>query len=59
MKNILYKTVLLSLIFTLFSCGEKSSQSTENESDDRATENEHIQVTQAQFQQSNMSLAQA
>ncbi|MFD1615493.1 efflux RND transporter periplasmic adaptor subunit [Gelatiniphilus marinus] len=58
MKNILYKTVLLSLIFTLFSCGEKSSQSTENESDDRATENEHIQVTQAQFQQSNMSLAQ-
>jgi cobalt-zinc-cadmium efflux system membrane fusion protein len=56
MKLNIYKTVLLSLVFVHFSCGEKSSQSTGVETESKAMVDERVQVTQAQFEQSEMTL---
>ena len=56
MKFNIYKAVLLSLVFFQFSCGEKSSQSKTGETGNKIIENKQIQVTQAQFEQSEMTL---
>lgn len=52
----IYNTVILSLVFTLFSCGEKSKSLTETESESKDMMDDRIQVTQAQFEQSKMTL---
>jgi cobalt-zinc-cadmium efflux system membrane fusion protein len=56
MKLNIYKTVLLILVFVHFSCGEKSSQSTGVETESKAMVDDRVQVTQAQFEQSKMTL---
>ncbi|WOD42971.1 efflux RND transporter periplasmic adaptor subunit [Hwangdonia lutea] len=56
MKHIIYKIFILSSIFTLFNCGQKSSQQIEMEFEENAMKNENIQVTQAQFEQRKMTL---
>jgi cobalt-zinc-cadmium efflux system membrane fusion protein len=56
MKINIYKTILLSLVFIHFSCGEKSSESTAVETENSAIGDDRIQITQAQFEQSKMKL---
>lgn len=51
-----YKIVILSLVFILFSCGEKSKSTTKTESENKDMMDERIQVTQAQFEQGKMTL---
>ena len=55
-KNI-YKTVILFIFAIIISCGDKEKQSIDNGASD-STIDEHIQVTQEQFEQNNMSLGQ-
>ena len=55
-RNI-YNIALLSFIFALTSCGEKSSKTTETETNKKEATDDRIQVTQAQFENSKMSLA--
>ncbi|WP_420603658.1 efflux RND transporter periplasmic adaptor subunit [Flagellimonas sp.] len=52
----LYKIVALSLVFTLSSCGGKNKASTGIESGNEEQKDSRIQVTQAQFEQSGMTL---
>ena len=56
MKRNIYKTVVLSFVFTLFSCGNKNSNTAEAETEGKDMMDGLIQVTQAQFEQSKMSL---
>lgn len=56
MKLNIYKIVTLSLVFALFSCGEKNSQSTESKTENKEIMDDRIQVTQAQFEQTKMTL---
>jgi len=56
MKQNLYKIVTLSIIFALFGCGEKNSQSNEVKNQSKEIVDDLISVTQAQFNHSNMSL---
>ncbi len=56
MKQNLYKIVTLSIVFTLFGCGKKNSQSTEVKNQSKEIVDDLISVTQAQFNHSNMSL---
>lgn len=56
MKLHIYKTAILSLVFVHFSCGEKSSQSAEVETESKVMVEDRVQVTQAQFEQSKMTL---
>lgn len=56
MKRNIYKIVTLSLVFVLFSCGEKSNQATDVETESQEQMDDRIQVTQAQFEQSKMTL---
>lgn len=56
MKRNIYKIATLSFVFTLFSCGEKNSQSTESKTESKEIMDDHIQVTQTQFQQAKMTL---
>ena len=52
----LYKIVALSLVFALFGCGGKNKSSTDTESENKEQLDNRIQVTQAQFEQSGMTL---
>lgn len=54
MQRISYKIILVSLLFSLYNCGNKESQTTKNEVQETA--NEGIQISQAQFEQNNMTL---
>lgn len=56
MQQNIYKTLTLSIIFALFSCGEKNSQSTETENQNKNSVDERISVTEAQFKHSKMTL---
>jgi len=56
MKHNLYKIVTLSIVFVLFSCGEKNNQSTEGENQSKEITDDRISVTEAQFTHSNMTL---
>jgi len=56
MKRNIYKIVILSFVFTLFSCGNKNSNTAEAETESKDIMDGLIQVTQAQFEQSKMSL---
>jgi cobalt-zinc-cadmium efflux system membrane fusion protein len=56
MKHNLYKIVTLSIVFALFSCGEKNNQSTEGENQSKEITDDRISVTEAQFTHSNMTL---
>ncbi len=55
MKRNLYKVVALGLVFSLWSCSEKNSQSTNMEPASSILDG-YIQVTQAQFDQGKMTL---
>lgn len=54
MQRIHYKIILLSLLFSLYNCGNKESQTTEQEVQEATTD--VIQITQAQFEQNKMTL---
>lgn len=56
MKHNLYKIVTFSIVFILFSCGEKNNQSTEGENQSKEITDDRISVTEAQFTHSNMTL---
>lgn len=55
MNRNLYKIVTLNLVFTLFSCSEKNNQPAKVETESEKV-TDGIQVTQAQFEQSKMTL---
>ncbi|QHI36253.1 Cobalt-zinc-cadmium resistance protein CzcB [Kordia antarctica] len=54
MQRILYKITFLSLLFSLYNCGNKESQTTQNEVQETA--NNFIKISQAQFEQNKMTL---
>ncbi len=56
MQRKLYKIILFSLVFSLWSCGDKKAENSEIESDKKEAMDNRIQVTQAQFEQSKMTL---
>ncbi|MCL5129384.1 efflux RND transporter periplasmic adaptor subunit [Algibacter sp. L4_22] len=57
MKRNIYTIVILSLVFSFFSCGEKKNETTESQIENSTIKDSRIQVTQAQFDQSKMTLA--
>ncbi|MFD0863584.1 efflux RND transporter periplasmic adaptor subunit [Sungkyunkwania multivorans] len=56
MKRTLYIIVTLSIVLAFWSCGEKNNPSTTSESKSEQRMNHRIQVTKAQFEQSQMTL---
>ena len=56
MKRNIYSIVIVSLLFTFFSCGEKKNETTEFQIENGTVKDSRILVTQAQFDQSKMSL---
>jgi len=54
MQRISYKIILVSLLFSLYNCGNKENQTPKNEVQETA--NEGIQISQAQFEQNKMTL---
>ncbi|WP_147676613.1 efflux RND transporter periplasmic adaptor subunit [Algibacter pacificus] len=56
MKRNIYIIVVFSLLFTFFSCGEKKNQTTESQNENNTIQDSRIQVTQAQFDHSKMTL---
>ena len=56
MKRNRYTIVIFSLLFVFLSCGEKKDETTESQIENTTVHDSRIQVTQAQFDQSKMSL---
>jgi cobalt-zinc-cadmium efflux system membrane fusion protein len=56
MTSNIYKILTLILVFSTFSCTEKTNTSTKSESQNQEVTDERIQITQAQFEQSKMTL---
>jgi cobalt-zinc-cadmium efflux system membrane fusion protein len=56
MKSNIYKILKLILVVSAFSCGEKTDTSNTSETQNDTTADERIQITQAQFEKSKMTL---
>jgi cobalt-zinc-cadmium efflux system membrane fusion protein len=56
MKRHIYTIITFSLTLALYSCGEQSNTADQVETQSAATMDNRIQITQAQFEQSNMIL---
>jgi cobalt-zinc-cadmium efflux system membrane fusion protein len=56
MLRYLYKIITVILVFTLHSCAEKKEQPDQRETSSTAVMDNRIKVTQAQFEQSKMTL---
>lgn len=56
MQSIIYKITVFSILLTLSSCRDSENQSTKVEIEDENLMDNRIQVTQAQFEQSKMTL---
>lgn len=54
MQGNLYKILILSLMFSLFNCGEKNNDPTQAETETIEINETNFEVTQAQFEQSEM-----
>ncbi|GAL63674.1 efflux RND transporter periplasmic adaptor subunit [Algibacter lectus] len=56
MTRKLYTIVLFSFLFTFFGCGEKKNETNKSQAENNTIKDSRIQVTQAQFGQSKMTL---
>lgn len=56
MQSIIYKITVFGILLTLWSCRDSQNQSTTLEIQDKNLMDDHIRVTQAQFEQSKMIL---
>ena len=56
MTRKLYTIVLFSFLFTFFGCGEKKNETNKSQTENNTIKDSRIQVTQAQFGQSKMTL---
>lgn len=56
MKKVLYKSLLVTALFSITSCGDSEKKSEENMDSEVATSNGAIQVTQEQFKNAGMMM---
>lgn len=56
MKSNIYKILTLILVVSALSCGDKTDTSTNSETQNEGVKDERIAITQAQFEQSKMTL---
>jgi len=56
MRRIIYKISILSIVFSLWSCADKENQTLDSDSQNTNVTDERVQVTQAQFEKTNMLL---
>lgn len=56
MKHIIYKIVILNIVFTLVSCENKENQMQENNLQNSEIADDRIKISQVQFEQLNMRL---
>lgn len=56
MQRILYNILFLSVVLTLFSCGDKAAKNLQNETQNEAIKNDRVFVSKQQFEHSKMAL---